>query len=247
MEKAEAIVIRLADFSESSRVVTLFSKEFGKISALAKGAKRLKGSFDAALDLLSQCRIVFIRKSSASLDLLTEARLAKRFRPASGSLTSLYGGYYVADLLCKLTEDYDPSPELFDLAVRTLDDLADEQLDSATTLVQFEVSLLQCIGVLANLFECSICGKPIDVQDNVAFWVSQGGVICGTCRRPEFSGKSISGSSIAILRQMTSDESVSTDRPALTKQQTGECHRFAVSAITGILGKQPGTLRYLDF
>ncbi|MCP4512694.1 MAG: DNA repair protein RecO, partial [Fuerstiella sp.] len=91
-EKAEAIVIRQADFSESSRVVTFFSKEFGKFSALAKGAKRLKGPFDAALDLLSMCRIVFIRKSSGTLSLLTQASLDSRFSPVSGSLNSLYGG-----------------------------------------------------------------------------------------------------------------------------------------------------------
>ncbi len=246
MEKAEAIVIRLADFSESSRVITLFSREFGKLSALAKGAKRLKGPFDAALDLLSRCRIVFIRKSSGSLDLLTEARLVTRFRPASKSLTSLYGGYYVADLLCRLTEDHDPSPGLFDLAIHTLSLLADEHADSSVAVVQFEVRLLQCIGVLANLFECGSCGKPIDPRDQVAHWVSQGGVICGSCRRPEFARKPISGASVELLRQMTSDGSALAELPQLTKQQAGECHRFAVSAITSVLGKQPGTLRYID-
>ena len=50
-EKTEGIVIRQADFSESSRVVTFFTRDFGKISALAKGAKRLKGPFQAAIHL----------------------------------------------------------------------------------------------------------------------------------------------------------------------------------------------------
>ena len=101
LEKADALVIRQADFSESSRVVTFFSREFGKFAALAKGAKRLKGPFDAALDLLSTCRVVFIRKSSGTLNLLTEARLTQRFTPQNsgtpGSLNSVYGGYYVAE------------------------------------------------------------------------------------------------------------------------------------------------------
>ena len=81
MEKTEAMVIRVADFSETSRVVTLFSREFGKIAAMAKGGRRLKGPFEAALDLLATCQIVFLRKSSATLDLLTEAKLISRFRP----------------------------------------------------------------------------------------------------------------------------------------------------------------------
>ena len=80
-EKTDAVVIRQADFSESSRVVTFFTREWGKVSMVAKGARRLKGPFEAALDLLTVSRIVFIRKLSTSLDILTEAQLITRFRP----------------------------------------------------------------------------------------------------------------------------------------------------------------------
>jgi len=82
-EKATAIVLRSVDFSESSSVVTLFTREFGKIHALAKGARRPKGPFEGALDLLALCRIVFLRKSSGALDLLTEAKLERRLRAAT--------------------------------------------------------------------------------------------------------------------------------------------------------------------
>ena len=109
-EKSDAIVIRQVDFSETSKVVTLFTRDMGKISAMAKGARRLKGPFDAALDLLAVCRIVFLRKSASSLDLLTEAQLIKRFRPNDRDLTRHYGGYYVAELLDSLTEAGDPHP-----------------------------------------------------------------------------------------------------------------------------------------
>ena len=116
-EKSPAIVIRQADFSESSRVVTLFTREFGKVAVVAKGVKRLKGPFEAALDLLSVCEVVFIRKSSAGLDILTEAKLQTRFKPRPGDLGSLYGGYYIAELLDALSEEYDPHSLLFDEAV----------------------------------------------------------------------------------------------------------------------------------
>src|SRR6516165_8725747 len=109
-EKTEALVIRLADFSETSRVVTFFTHDFGRISALAKGGKRLKGPFDAALDLLSVCEIVFLRKSSGGLDILTEGRELARF----------YGGYYVAELLAGLTAEVDPHPRLFHESIQTL-------------------------------------------------------------------------------------------------------------------------------
>lgn len=251
LEKAEAIVIRLADFSESSRVVTLFSREFGKLSALAKGAKRLKGPFDAAIDLLSRCRVVFIRKSSGSLDLLTEARLVTRFTPAGTNLTSLYGGYYVADLLNGLTEEYDPAPEVFDLATETLSRLTTADQDPLTTVVQFETGILRCTGLLGSLTECVSCGESVsetgqDTSDQFAHWVSQGGLLCAHCRRPEFAGRSISAGSVAALRQMSVDDSQLSSRVKLTKQQVVECHQFAVSVITSVLGRRPSTLRYLD-
>ncbi len=123
-EKASALVLRTIDFSETSLVVWLFTREFGKIGALAKGARRLKNPFESALDVLALCRIVFLHKSSEALDLVTEARLLRRFRPTGRNLAGLYAGYYVAELLGDLTDDNDPHPELFDLADETLAALA---------------------------------------------------------------------------------------------------------------------------
>ncbi len=246
-EKADAIVIRQADFSESSRVVTLFSKEFGKLAVLAKGAKRLKGPFDAALDLLSECRIVFIRKSSGALGILTQAQLLRRFSPVAGRLNSLYGGYYVADLLYSMTEDFDPDPNLYDLAVKALSGLSESENDSATVVVQFEVGLLVSLGLFPNLNACSICGEAINSTEKFAHWVSQGGLLCAECRREEYVGKSISGGAIAVLKRMADTDSALTGRIRLTKEQTTECHKLAVSAITNVLGRKPGTLRYLNF
>ncbi len=250
LEKAEALVIRQADFSESSRVVTFFSKEFGKFAALAKGAKRLKGPFDAALDLLSACRVVFIKKSSGALNLLTEARLISRFQPqnseAKGGLSSLYAGYYIAELLNGLTEDFDPSPELYDLASATLAALATSDCFPSTLIIHFEISLLHHIGLLPNLFECSICGGPVDIQGGYAHWVSQGGLLCQACRREEYSGASTSAGSIEILRRMSEASSELVSRMKLSQQQAEECHKLAVSAITHALGRRPSTLRYIQ-
>ncbi len=246
-EKAEAIVIRQADFSESSRVVTLFSREFGKFGCLAKGAKRLKGPFDAALDLLSRCRIVFLRKSSGALGILTQAQLAERFIPVSTNINSLYGGYYVADLLCKLTEDYDPDPRIFDAAVCVLSDLANSDVEPATAIVQFEIKLLRLTGHFPDLSACTACGEPVQPKANFAYWVSQGGLLCARCRRPEYDRKSISAGGVAVLQKLADGESILTDRVRLSGEQTKECHQLAVSVITNVLGRKPGTLGYLSF
>ena len=80
-EKASALVLRVTDFSETSLVVSLFTREFGKIGAMAKGARRLKNPFESALDVLAHCRIVFLHKSSEALDLVTEAGSCGGFGP----------------------------------------------------------------------------------------------------------------------------------------------------------------------
>src|SRR5438874_11101124 len=97
-EKAQALVLRTTDWSESSRIATLWTREFGKVRGLAKGGRRLRSNFENALDLLTLCSIVFLRKSSGSLDLLREAQVVQRFPRLRTDLASLYGAYYVGEL-----------------------------------------------------------------------------------------------------------------------------------------------------
>src|SRR3954452_328274 len=97
-EKATALVVRTSDWSESSRIATLFTRELGKVRVLAKGGRRLRSNFEVALDLLTVCEVMVIRKASG-LDLLTEARVDERFGNLRSDLHALYSGYYVAELL----------------------------------------------------------------------------------------------------------------------------------------------------
>src|SRR5205814_4196764 len=99
---------------------TRFTREFGKVRALAKGGRRLRSNFEVAFDLLTVCRIVFLRKAHGGLDLLTEAQMVERFPVLRQNLPALYAGYYVAELLADGTQDYDPHPPLFDAAIETL-------------------------------------------------------------------------------------------------------------------------------
>ena len=120
VEQSDAIVLRVIPWSETSLIAHIYTRDFGKLSVLAKGARRPKSPFEAALDLLSICRVVFISKSSDALDLLTEAKLTRRFRGGSRDLLRLYAGYYVAELLERLTDKQDRQPEIFELAEDTL-------------------------------------------------------------------------------------------------------------------------------
>ena len=241
MEKTEALVIRVADFSETSRVVTLFTRDFGRISALAKGARRLKGAFEAALDLLATCQIVFLRKSSASLDLLTEASLISRFRPPGRNLPSLYGGYYVAELLSGLTEDYDPHPVLYAEATATLERLASAD-DVRLPLQRFELVTLREIGQMPVLDRCVACDRPVSESDEWAFWVSAGGLICSPCQKPEYRTPRIQAETAALLSQLSEPGSPLPDVPMY---RLGEMRRVLTPAICHVLERRPKMLRYL--
>lgn len=180
-EKATALVLRVIDFSESSCIVTLFTREFGKIGALAKGGRRPKGPFEAALDLLATCRVVFLPKSSDALDLLTEAKLERRFRPPGKSLAALYAGYYVAELVNELTDRYDPHPDLFDFCVRTLEGLSQGN-EVNSEILRFELSTLRLLGHQPALQYCAECGDRVQGESQLTFGLLHGGMLCARCR-----------------------------------------------------------------
>jgi DNA repair protein RecO (recombination protein O) len=180
-EKAQALVIRTTDYSETSRIVTLWTRELGKVRALAKGGRRLRSNFECALDLLTVCDIVFIRKSSATLDLLTEARLHERFEPLRRDLAALYGGYYVGELLGDWSQDYDAHPVLFDAAIATLRDLGKPDVLKGPCVAHFELVLLRELGYGPALEACADCGVAIEGR-SVAFSAAGGGVLCRRCQ-----------------------------------------------------------------
>jgi DNA repair protein RecO (recombination protein O) len=197
--KTDAIVLKIVDFSESSCVVTLFTRDFGKISGLAKGARRPKSSFEAALDLLAVCRIVFLHKSSEALDLLTEAKLERRFRAATRDLSRLYAGYYVAELLIELTDEGDPHPELFAAAETALAALSGDG-EIRRWVLRFEMTALRLLGHMPSLSACVECGRKVVADRRAAFGLIAGGVLCDEHRRGKRQVVALSATALGVLR-----------------------------------------------
>lgn len=242
-EKTSAIVLRLVDFSESSCVVTLFTEDFGKIGALAKGARRPKGPFESALDLLAVCRIVFIRKSSDALDLLTEAKLERRFRAAARDLSRLYAGYYVAELLQDLTDLGDPHPELYCEADQTLRSL-DQGADVPETIMRFEVMTLRLLGFLPSLDRCVVCGNPVGNEGRVLFGQMAGGVLCPGCRGGQKQVVSLSEGVLDRLRQLA-EPNRRDGTSAVDRRFNGELRGLLNHYLSNLLGHQPRMHKYI--
>lgn len=240
-EKSTAIMLRLVDFSESSCIVTMFTADFGKLSALAKGARRPKGPFESALDLLARCRVVFIHKSSDALDLLTEAKLDRRFRAASRDLDRLYAGYYVAELLDALTDEADPHPELYDAACRTLDAL-DDSGDVATWVLWFELSLLRVLGHLPSWERCAACGALPDWPERIPFGMLAGGVLCAACRPGQRQIVAMRPEVLRLLGRLSAELPPEDSIPAGCR---GEARGLVNQFFANLLGRRPRMSKYL--
>ncbi len=242
-EKAIAIVLRSIDFSETSSIVTLFTREFGKVRGLAKGARRLKGPFESALDLLAVCRIVFLRKSSDALNLVTEAKLERRFRPSEGDLSALYAAYYVAELLDQLTDDFDPHPEAFDAARHALALLAEPGVAAEATL-RFELTLLRRLGHLPAWKQCVECGRAVEPAERVAFGFVAGGVLCANCR-PGHRGLVATRGETLLLLDAWSLAEENEPLPKPDRALFAEARNLVARYITHMLGHRPRMHRYL--
>jgi DNA repair protein RecO (recombination protein O) len=242
-EKALALVLRTTDWSESSRIATLWTREFGKVRALAKGGRRLKSNFENALDLLTVCSIVFLRKSADSLNLLTEAQVVLRFPRLRQDLAALYAAYYVAELLADWTEDYDPHPGLFDEALATLGELgAPNGTETGPRIMRFEMVLLRELGYSPSLDVCAVCGATV-AEGNLAFSAAAGGVLCPRCQPGHREQRPLSQSAWQALRAFAAagDEWLGIQDASVR----AEVRRVLGQYVTYLLGRRPRLLPYL--
>jgi DNA repair protein RecO (recombination protein O) len=240
-EKAQALVIRASDFSETSRIVTLWTRELGKVRALAKGGRRLRSNFESALDLLTVCDVVFIRKASG-LDLLTEARVRERFPPLRHDLAALHGAYYVAELLSEWTQDYDPHPPLFDAALETVRELGKDDVLKGPCVAHFELVLLRELGYGPALATCAGCNGKLTGR-RLAFSAAGGGVLCPKCQPAQRERRAISPATWQALRQLGRAEGGwrEVTEPAVRR----EVRQVLDHYVTYLLGRRPRLLPYL--
>jgi DNA repair protein RecO (recombination protein O) len=241
-----AVVVRSVEVFETSLVVTLFTRELGKVAALAKGARRLKTPLQGGLDLLSISDIVVLHKASEALDLVTEAAPVERFEPLRRDLAALYAGYYIAELLSELTDVHAPHPKLFDAARITLRHLGDP-LARPRRVLRFELACLRELGLMPALDTCVHCGVAVAAaadEERVAFGLATGGVLCPACRPGQPHVATLSARTLEAIRVLAApgggwrdlDPGAATVAPV----------RATVGAvISHLMGRRPRLLPYL--
>ena len=183
--RTRALVLRTFDQGESDRVVHLYTEALGRVSAVAKGARRSKRRFPGTLEILSLVDVRLVDPPRAVLARLEGAKLVRAFEGIPAHL----GRYAVAcqflELLNRATPDREPQPELFHFACGVLDVLDTETPDGLLALLVLAKTLAR-LGYRPQLVRCALCAADLPADGTrVGFVPGHGGAVCRTCAGPD--------------------------------------------------------------
>jgi len=243
--KDRAVCLRAIDYSETSQIVTLFGRASGKIRAIAKGSKRAKSTFDGPIEALSFGDIVFAGVHKEGLVTLTEFQQ----QPVSGVLRrhlfALNSALLAAELLDRLTDEYDPHPDLFDHLIQFLEDIEAGRLepgrrDILMRLILFQLALLHEVGLRPVLGVCANCRKPLAAEGGESYFShAANGLICRDC---EMSFPDRLLLSPRAAKYLTDVKQIGT----ADEKTLDEIERVLVHHFTGILGYRPRMAQYVQ-
>lgn len=218
-----AIVLQVKDHGDSDKIVTMYTREHGKIVLIAKGAKRSKKRFVNKLELFSLLHIYFSPSRHSSLMRLDQADLVAPFPALRGN----YDLYIAASLLCELvqhwTREHDSDEELFRLLLWALEGLVVAGSGVNRTIIFFHIKMLDILGYRPDLTGCLDClalGVPRVVY---RFSPLRNGLVCSRCE-PAAAGNSqpLSIQTIQLLRRVQDMEQGKLERLQFSLTATRE-------------------------
>ncbi|MFQ5423708.1 MAG: DNA repair protein RecO [Phycisphaerae bacterium] len=201
-----AIVLRRLDFSETSQILAMLTREHGQQHLIAKGIKRsTKTRVAVGIDLLELGSLVYSRRTGreGTLATLTEWRQEDHFPHLRRSLVGLYAGLYAAEATTRLTEVHDPHPELFDGLVRLFRALREE--GALATLGSFLWLLLKEVGLRPDLVRCVSCDRRLGQEPLLYFSSRSGGAICRDCEPAIVDKRRIDPATAAVLSEAAAE------------------------------------------
>ncbi|HEY2664936.1 MAG TPA: DNA repair protein RecO [Candidatus Binataceae bacterium] len=183
-ESTPAIVLRARDYAESDRIVTLLTRDVGKISGIAKGAKSSRRRFERKLEPFSHVMLYFRRRPHGDLVFITRAE-SGGLPPHNidSDLKKIALGSYMLELVDAFTREEAEAAQAYTIICDGL--CAMTQRAATSSLRQaFELKLLAWSGYALEFAQCRLCGrKPGPETTSVAFVVAEGGIVCRACRQ----------------------------------------------------------------
>ncbi len=238
---AEAIVLRQYSLSEADRIIVLFSREYGKIRAVAKGAKKPRSRLGGCLEPLNQVRAEFFAKESAELWRINRCEIIRPWLGSSPTPERVVFLSYLAEIVNELVQDNNANHLLYRLFIATLE--AFEHLGVNQAIARyFEFWSLKLSGLLPDYDYCSNCSRCVNDFGFYA-WLEAGQARCADCAGGR--GVFVRPASSQALRSMWELSPEQFGARPLSEVAAGDLERLSRRLLEWQLEKQPKSLRAL--
>jgi DNA repair protein RecO (recombination protein O) len=193
---AEAIILRRRDLGEADRLLTVFSREYGKLRQIAKGVRKPQSRKAGHLELFTKVRLLVAR--GRDLDVITQAEAIEYYARIRADLGLVGFAGYAIELLDHFTVDQEENTNLYRLIGDALHRL-DSGEQPSSVLRHYELRLLDEVGFRPELFRCVACGTEIRPEAQF-FSFEKGGILCPTCGGREHADSPITLPALKVLR-----------------------------------------------
>jgi len=241
--RAAGIVLSARDLGETDRVLSILSRERGKISAVAKGAKRPTSKLAASSQPF--CYAAFQFAEGRNLDVVTQGVPRNAFYPIRASLQKIAYASYFGELVNAFTEERSPSPRLFDLLLAALSALTSAADDSGLAVLAraFELRLLALSGYAPQLTSCSSCGRK--VSGGAFLSNAVGGLVCPGCAAEGDAARYLSAGALAAMRLLARSSPAVLPPIGLTRAQVAQIEAGLRAYIEYHLDRKIRSARFL--
>lgn len=240
--KTEAVVLKGMDLGEADRILTLYTPNYGKIRAVAKGVRRPKSRLGGHVEPLTHSTMMLAR--GRNLDIVTQSQTLESFLPLRNDLWRVSCGIYAAEMVERFTPDHAENYNIFRVLVDTLHRLS-EPSPGELVLRFFEVRLLDFLGYRPELRQCIACKNGVQPVTNF-FSASGGGVLCPSCYGGEPVFRSLSIGALKVLRYMQDEDYSSVARVRLQPDLATELEYLLREYIRYQLEREVKSVAFMD-
>jgi len=230
--RVEAIVLRHSDWGEADRLLTLYTRERGKVRAIAKGARRIRSRKAGHLEPFT--RVALQLAKGRDLLIVTQADTLDAYLPLGADLVKTGYASYAVELLDRFTyEDESENYPIYVILTEILGRIATEP-DPWLAIRYYEVRLLDFLGYRPHLFKCAKCGKEIQPVDQY-FSPAAGGVLCPDCGARVRGAWKISMEALKHLRHFQRSSYIEAQRARPTPEVQTELETLMQKYFTYLL------------
>lgn len=194
--RTECVVLRHSDWGEADRLLVLYSREAGKLRAVAKGVRKLKSRKAGHLEPFT--RVELLLAHGRDFWIVTQAETVDAYLPVREDLVRTAYAAYLIELLDRFTYEEGENRPLYQLLVDSLSRVSTLP-DPFPAVRYYEIRLLDLLGFRPDLQRCARCGAEIKAEDQF-FDATQGGVLCPRCGPSVSTARPISMYALRFLR-----------------------------------------------